>query len=39
VTPEQLAAAGGDADRWFQLYLWKDRGATKDLVARAAASG
>jgi L-lactate dehydrogenase (cytochrome) len=39
VTPEQLAAAGGDTDRWFQLYLWKDRAATKDLVARAAANG
>jgi L-lactate dehydrogenase (cytochrome) len=39
VTPEQLVAAGGDADRWFQLYLWKDRGATKDLVERAAAGG
>jgi len=36
VPPEQLTAVG---DRWFQLYLWKDRGATKDLVARAAASG
>jgi len=39
VTPEQLAASSGDGDHWFQLYLWKDRGATKDLVARAAASG
>ncbi|MDG4825383.1 alpha-hydroxy acid oxidase [Asanoa sp. WMMD1127] len=37
VPPEGLDGSGGD--RWFQLYLWQDRGATKDLVARAAASG
>ncbi|MEV0718476.1 alpha-hydroxy acid oxidase [Asanoa sp. NPDC050611] len=36
VKPEELTGAG---DRWFQLYLWRDRGATKDLVARAAAAG
>ncbi|GIF73378.1 alpha-hydroxy acid oxidase [Asanoa siamensis] len=35
VTPEELD--GGD--RWFQLYLWRDRGAAKDLVTRAKASG
>ena len=25
--------------RWFQLYVWKDRAAAEDLMARAAASG
>lgn len=41
VSPERLAAAQGDdgADRWFQLYLWRDRGASKELIARAAESG
>ena len=24
-----------DADLWFQLYVWKDRGVTRELVARA----
>ncbi|SNT62261.1 L-lactate dehydrogenase (cytochrome) [Asanoa hainanensis] len=36
VAPEELAGSG---ERWFQLYLWRDRAATKDLVARAAAAG
>jgi L-lactate dehydrogenase (cytochrome) len=41
VSPERLSRARGDdgADRWFQLYLWRDRAASKDLLARAAASG
>ncbi|MHB8449569.1 MAG: alpha-hydroxy acid oxidase [Mycobacteriales bacterium] len=28
-----------DGDRWFQLYLWRDRGRSSDLLARAAACG
>lgn len=36
---EQLAAAAPDARRWFQLYLWRDREASRDLVARAQAAG
>jgi L-lactate dehydrogenase (cytochrome) len=28
-----------DGDRWFQLYLWKDRARSRDLIARAAAAG
>lgn len=40
---EQVAAvSGGVADgarRWFQLYLWKDRQKSLDLLERAAASG
>ena len=39
VTPEQLAAAEPGLDRWFQLYLWRDREASKRLLDRAAASG
>src|ERR687886_1419329 len=41
VSPERLSQARGDdgADRWFQLYLWRDRAASKELLARAAASG
>ena len=36
---EALAAAAPRSRRWFQLYLWKDREASRDFVARAAASG
>ncbi|EMY32224.1 L-lactate dehydrogenase [Arthrobacter crystallopoietes BAB-32] len=38
---EDLAAlpAVAPADRWFQLYVWKDRGRTLDLVRRAADAG
>ena len=36
---EDLAAAAPDGRRWFQLYLWRDREASRDFVARAAAAG
>ena len=36
---ERLAAAAPDCRRWFQLYLWRDRGASRDFVARARAAG
>ncbi len=36
---EQLAAAAPDARRWFQLYLWRDREASRDFVERAQAAG
>ncbi|WP_448616563.1 alpha-hydroxy acid oxidase [Modestobacter sp. URMC 112] len=36
---EDLAAAAPDVRRWFQLYLWRDRQASKDLVRRAEAAG
>ncbi len=32
---EALAAAAPGARKWFQLYLWRDREASRDLVARA----
>jgi L-lactate dehydrogenase (cytochrome) len=36
---EALAEAAPLARRWFQLYLWRDRDASKDFVARAGAAG
>ncbi|MGW1344934.1 alpha-hydroxy acid oxidase [Kribbella sp. NPDC002412] len=36
---EDVAAAGPDARKWFQLYVWKDRDAGEDLVKRSAAAG
>jgi L-lactate dehydrogenase (cytochrome) len=36
---EALAEAAPQARRWFQLYLWKDREASRDLIARAKAAG
>ncbi len=35
---EDVAGTGCDP-RWFQLYIWKDRGMTLDLVSRADRSG
>lgn len=36
---EALAAVAPDAARWFQLYLWRDRAASRDFVDRARESG
>jgi L-lactate dehydrogenase (cytochrome) len=36
---EGVAAAGPDARKWFQLYVWKDRAAGEDLMARAKSAG
>ncbi len=38
-SPEDLAAAAPDAPRWFQLYVFSDRGVSRELMARAADSG
>ena len=38
-TPEQLAASVPEVARWFQLYVFKDRGVSRDLVQRAADNG
>ena len=35
----EVAEVSGNALRWFQLYLFKDRTLSEDLVQRAAASG
>jgi L-lactate dehydrogenase (cytochrome) len=36
---EDVAAAAPTARKWFQLYVWRDRGAGKELVRRAQAAG
>ena len=36
---ERLAAAAPGGSKWFQLYLWRDREASRDFVARARESG
>ena len=38
-TLEEIAAAGGDAPRWFQLYWPNDRELAASLVSRAEAAG
>ncbi|MCK0111260.1 alpha-hydroxy-acid oxidizing protein [Ornithinimicrobium sp. F0845] len=39
VSVEDLAAEVPDLQRWFQLYLWQDRDASLELMARAQAAG
>ncbi len=36
---ERLATEVPQCRRWFQLYLWRDRGASRDFVARARDAG
>lgn len=36
---ERLAEAAPQTDRWFQLYVSKDRGRSGELIARAAETG
>lgn len=36
---ERLRAEAPETALWFQLYLWRDRDAGRDFVARAAAAG
>jgi L-lactate dehydrogenase (cytochrome) len=36
---ERLASEVPRGRRWFQLYLWRDRGASRDLVGRAQEAG
>lgn len=38
-SPEDLAAAAPNGRNWFQLYLWKDRDASRALIERAHAAG
>lgn len=35
---EELAATS-ESERWFQLYVWRDRGLTRALIERAKAAG
>jgi len=39
VSVEDVASAAPDGARWFQLYLWKDRAGSQDLIQRAGAAG
>ncbi|HKX66459.1 MAG TPA: alpha-hydroxy acid oxidase [Intrasporangium sp.] len=39
VSVEDLAAVAPDAERWFQLYLWRDREASLQLIRRAREAG
>ncbi len=39
VSVEDVAGVAPDAERWFQLYLRKDRAANLDLIQRAGAAG
>ncbi len=36
---EAFAAAAPKARKWFQLYLWRDRDASRDFVQRARSNG
>jgi L-lactate dehydrogenase (cytochrome) len=36
---EEVAAAAPKARKWFQLYVWRDRAAGADLMARAEQAG
>jgi L-lactate dehydrogenase (cytochrome) len=36
---EDVAAAAPAARKWFQLYVWRDRAAATDLIARAREAG
>ena len=38
-TPEDVTAANPDGRNWFQLYMWKDRDRSMDVLDRAAAAG
>jgi len=38
-TPEEVAIANPRGRNWFQLYMWKDRDRSLDVLARAASSG
>ncbi|MFL5769192.1 MAG: alpha-hydroxy acid oxidase [Chloroflexota bacterium] len=38
-TPGDVAAAAPDAPRWFQLYVFRDRGVTRSFVGQAVEHG
>ncbi|MCK6066685.1 MULTISPECIES: alpha-hydroxy acid oxidase [Microbacterium] len=37
--PEAIARAAPSLDRWFQLYLWRDRDAARAIIERARRAG
>jgi 4-hydroxymandelate oxidase len=38
-SPPEVAAAAPEGERWFQLYVFRDRGLSRDLLAEATESG
>jgi L-lactate dehydrogenase (cytochrome) len=38
-TPEQVAAANPNGRNWFQLYMWRDRDRSMEVLQRAQAAG
>ena len=38
-TPAEIAAAAPDLRRWFQLYIFRDRGVTRNLIEQAEEAG
>jgi L-lactate dehydrogenase (cytochrome) len=38
-TPEEVIAANPDGRNWFQLYMWRDRDRSMDVLRRAATAG
>ena len=38
-TPAEVAAAAPEGSRWFQVYVYKDRGVTRELVDQAVEAG
>jgi L-lactate dehydrogenase (cytochrome) len=38
-SPEDLIAAAPGTDAWFQLYLWRDRAASTELIDRVVGAG
>ncbi|MCU1438855.1 MAG: lldD [Naasia sp.] len=38
-SPERVAEHAPDSERWFQVYLWRDRAASLRLIERARAAG
>jgi 4-hydroxymandelate oxidase len=38
-TPSDIAAAAPDAPRWLQIYVFRDRGVSDDVIAQALESG
>jgi 4-hydroxymandelate oxidase len=38
-SPPEVAAAAPEGERWFQLYVFRDRGLSRELLAEATESG
>src|SRR5581483_7514042 len=38
-SPPAIAAAAPDGERWFQLYVFRDRGLSRELIAQATEHG